>query len=75
MVLSSFIIDLRYTALEQSNYSSTEITLRFAARIEADLGAQLNNVWGSRDDEEQGLEEVEPEYPVVPFVTEMQEFE
>ena len=51
------------------------MTLHFAARIEADLGAQLNNVWGSRDDEEQGLEEAEPEYPVVPLVIEMHELE
>ena len=47
IILSHFILDLRYDPEEHSDVSAGQTSVRFASRVEGNLGASLNSIWGS----------------------------
>ena len=55
IIISRFILDLRYNPEENGNAAShNQTTIQFASRIEGNLGASLNSIWGSGTSEDQG---------------------
>ena len=51
IILSHFILDLRLDPDEHSESIARQSTITFASRIEGNLGAPLNGLWGSAMDE------------------------
>ena len=55
IILSRFILDLRHDPNEDPVTASHHTSIHFASRIQDNLGASLNSIWGSgapRDSEE-----------------------